>query len=355
MLLPTTSVAVAVVLVAMLAAISAVPRLRAIPLFFVFMVLLPVEEALSKRGWCWRLKFPRSPAELRTAPRRFFVELRDNQLPFRGSENPLPAGCRLSDACILDAQSTEPAKNTVSVGLRLRYHFSAEDEEELLPGAGTLSAQHLDVYVKFQCGRGLKLWVQALRSAMNPGLVREVDFYRKLACHVPLRVARPYYADAVHWCNRVCLVLEHLGDATVVPDWAGGTEAQLRAVATDVATMHAKWWGRVKDDTATSWIPARSGLEYVEFMTGFLRHEPKWLQDIWVALQNYFASRSVTLIHGDCRLGNMFFTEAAATPATPAPNLPAAATLQHRAAEEVEVIFGDWEAVNIGPAIWDFT
>ena len=29
--------------------------------------------------------------------------------------------------------------------------------------------------------------------------------------------------------------------------------------------------------------------------------------------------------------------------------------LQQRAAEEVEVIFGDWEAVNIGPAIWDFT
>lgn len=346
---PLAAVAVA----AVVAIMALTPKLRAIPMFVFFMVVVPVEEGLSKRGWCWYLSFPRSPAELRAAPRRFFAMLRDNQLQLDGSDNPLPVGCRLADACVLDAQNTEPDKNAVSVGLRLRYYVSAKDEEELVPGVGTLSARHLDVFVKFQCGRGLKLWVQALRSATTPGLAREVEFYRNLASRVPQRVARPYYVGAAHWCNRVCLVLEHLGDAVVVPDWAGGSEAQLRAVAVNVATMHAKWWGRAETDPATNWIPARSGLDYCGFVTGFLRQEPDWLRDIWGALQKYFASRVVTLIHGDCRLGNMFFRPdsevAAAVNSTPCPNGTTASSSQ---AEE-QVIFGDWEAVNIGPALWD--
>jgi hypothetical protein len=345
--------AIVVAVLTVLAVLALTPKLRAIPLFVFFMVVVPVEEALSKRGWCCYLSFPRSPAELRAAPRRFFALLRDNQLPLDGSDNPLPVGCRLADACVLDAQNTEPDKNAVSVGLRLRYHISAEEEEELLPGVGTLSARQLDVFVKFQCGRGLKLWLQALRSAMTPGLAREVEFYRKLASRVPQRVARPYYAGAAHWCNRVCLVLEHLGEAVVVPDWAGGTEAQLRAVAVNVAAMHAKWWGRVEVDPATSWIPARSGLDYAGFVTGFLRQEPDWLREIWGALQNHFASRAVTLIHGDCRLGNMFFCQNSeagkAVDSAPSPTVSTAAAAQ---AEE-QVIFGDWEAVNVGPALWD--
>ena len=350
-----------VLVVATLAVTALVPQLRAIPLFVFFVIVFPLEEALNSRRWCCYLRFPRSPAELRAAPRRFFDMLRDNQLTsLDGSANPLPIGCRLADACVLNAQSTEPDKNAVSIGLRLRYHVSAEDEEELLPGVGTLSAQHLDVFVKFQCGRGLKLWLQALRSAVAPGIAREVEFYRKLAGRVPQRVARPYYAGAAHWCNRVCIVLEHLGDASVVPDWSGGTEAQLRAVVVNVAAMHAKWWGRAAADAATSWIPARSGLDYAGFVTGFLRKEPVWLREIWRALQKYFASRVVTLVHGDCRLGNMFFrTRVAAAPVSiPSPTVAAAATTAQEDEEEAhgeeEEIFGDWEAVNIGPAQWDF-
>ena len=337
------------------------PKARAVPLFFFFLVAIPLEERLSKRGWCWRHRFPRSPAELQAAPRRFFDLLRDSQLRVEGVPEFLPRGCRLADACLLDAQTTEPDKNAVSVGLRVKYHASAEEEEEVQPGAGTLSSRHADVFVKFQCGRGLKLWLQALRSAMNPGLQREVLFYQHLAHRVPQRVARPFYAGAVHWCNRICLVLEHLGDATVVPDWAGGSEAQLRAVAVNVAAMHAKWWGRTADDPATCWIPARSGLEYAKFVTGFLSKEPPRLQELWAALQQYFAQRPVTLIHGDCRLGNMMFpTSPAPAAADPGSSTSARVAVgkgsggsEARAAETDDIIFSDWEAVNVGPALWD--
>lgn len=333
------------------------PKLRAAPLFVFFMIVLPLEDALSKRGWCCGLKFPRSPAELRDSPRKFFALVRDNQTLLPGSENRLPDGCRLADACVLDGQSTEPDKNAVSIGLRMRYYISAEAEEDLLPGAAALSAQHIDVFVKFQCGRGLQLWIQALRSAMAPGLAREVEFYNRLANCVPQRVARPYYAGAAHWCNRVCLVLEHLGDAVVVPDWAGGTAAQLRAVAMGVASMHAKWWGCVATDPATNWIPAKAGLDFAGFITGFLKHEPQWLQEIWNGLQKYFAEQAVTLVHGDCRLGNMFFSKKdMGSAAASAPRLSAASRPpgEQEQEQEEEVIFSDWEAVNVGPALWDF-
>jgi hypothetical protein len=33
-----------------------------------------------------------------------------------------------------------------------------------------------------------------------------------------------------------------------VPDWRGGSEAELRRVLTGVAGMHAGWWGRTVSD-----------------------------------------------------------------------------------------------------------
>lgn len=215
-------------------------KLRTVPLFFIFAFLIAAEDALHRRACLPSLRFPRSPAEVRDAPRRFFALLRDKPLVADGLPPLLPPGCRFAIALDLGEQTTEPAKNDTAMSLRYRFHASAEEEEEL-PGGETLKARDVDVFVKFQCGRGLKLWLQALRSAMAPGLAREVMFYQKLAHVVPQRVARPFFADAIHWCNRICIVLEHLGDATVVPDWSGGSEAQLKLVAVNVAAMHAKW------------------------------------------------------------------------------------------------------------------
>jgi hypothetical protein len=121
----------------------------------------------------------------------------------------------------------EPAKNATSCGLRLRYTDQhGEDVGGQQPGASTRGAgeakgqvaeRTVALFVKFQCGRGLLLWLQALRSVMELGVAREVLFYQLLARRVPMRVARPLFAGAVHWCNRVCIVLEHLGsDARVV-------------------------------------------------------------------------------------------------------------------------------------------
>ena len=81
-------------------------------------------------------------------------------------------------------------------------------------------------------------------------------FYRRLAGEVPMRVAKPYVAEAAHWCNRICLGLEYLGPpipetaagqgwaGSVTADWRGGAEPQLAAVVGAVAKMHRRFWGR---------------------------------------------------------------------------------------------------------------
>ena len=123
----------------------------------------------------------------------------------------LPSGSRLVEVQPMGKLVAEPAKNATSCGLRLIFDAKGEGAQS-----------SLDVFVKFQCGCGLLLWVQAIREALDPGVSREVLFYQRLAHRVPMRVAQPYYAAAAHWCNRVCIVLEHLGeDAVVIPDWKG--------------------------------------------------------------------------------------------------------------------------------------
>jgi hypothetical protein len=304
---------------------------------------IALEDALAARGLWPRLRFPRSPSEIFQDPERFFELLRDNQVPRPDSRALLPPGAALGSFSQLEGQTTEPAKNAVNTGLRLHYHESADSLEQ------QPQQSQVDVFVKFQCGRELKLYLQALRSAAAPEAShREVQFYQRLAHRVPQRVARPYFADAAAWCNRVCLVLEHLGSMEVVTDWAGGSFEQLRAVAVAVAGMHGKWWGRTAHDEGTDWIPAKQGLDYASFVGGFIRGEPEWYRQIWAALQDYFAAVPVTLVHGDCRLGNMMFP--------PAPSEVVGAVEGEEPGEQQqqqEVVFSDWEATNVGPALWD--
>ena len=237
--------------------LTAVPQLRPIPLFFLFACGISLDKRLA--GW-FRLRFPRSAWEIHADTERFFAMLRD--CPLVAGRSPLPAQSRVVEVRQLGKLVAEPAKNATSCGLQLVYCAPGSEEQP----------STLDVFVKFQCGRGLLLWVQAIRSALDPGVSREVLFYQRLAHRVPLRVAQPYYASAAHWCNRVCIVLEHLGDnAVIVPDWKGGTEAQLSAIVTGVAAMHARWWGLTATDQGTNWIKAKKGLEYADFVTGFIK------------------------------------------------------------------------------------
>jgi Phosphotransferase enzyme family len=281
-----------------------------------------------------RLRFPRDVAEIAAAPERLFALLQ-------------AAGACPLDATFLGVRrrgglANEPDKNRIAATV-----------DVVMRRAGITSS--LPVFLKFESGRGLPLFLQALRAAVEPGVVREVDFYRNLAGTVPLRTPRVHFADAIHAFNRVCIILEHV-DGYNPADWRGCPIAAVRAMLAGVARMNAAFVGKTANDPRTRWIPARAGLDYASFVATLGGTTPAWYRDLWKALDRYFRDRPVTLVHGDCRPGNMLFLDDGAI----------ARQLNARGEQGAEpwppegmptpdVVFTDWGAVNAAPLLWDFT
>ena len=172
---------IAVTVAVTLLGLMVFPKLRPIPLFFYFGFGIWVEKTFPS---LFRHAFPRSTAEALDRPEQLFGLLL--------ASGAVPSSARLQSVVSLaEAELTdEPDKNETSGGLRVTYTL-ADGGEKTLP-----------LFLKFQCGRGLKLWLQAIRAALEPGISREIQFYRLLAGQVPMRVAKPYISEAAYWCNR---------------------------------------------------------------------------------------------------------------------------------------------------------
>jgi hypothetical protein len=291
-----------------------------------------LEARLALRVPSFRLRFPRDLREIESAPERLFSFVREAA--------GLPEGATLVEVRRRSGMVNEPDKDRTAAGFDVLVRHG--DRTTTLP-----------VFVKFQSGRGMPLLLQAVRAAVEPGVAREVDFYQRLAATVPVRTARAYVADAIPAINRTCIVLEHV-DGENVADWRGCPLPGIRAMLTAVARMNAAFVGRTASDPRTSWIPARGGLDYASFVATLAGSVPAWYKELWKALDRYFRARPLTLVHGDCRPGNVLFRGACTlTPAdggeltaSPWPDAGLAAP---------EVVFTDWEAVNAAPLLWDFT
>jgi len=286
----------------------------------------------------WPLPFPRSLDEIDAEPERLLDLL---TRPSRGLlAASIPAGAAGAGLVRRDGPDLDPGKRSTTGMIDMRYH--AADE----------AGHAVRVVVKLQSGRGMPLHIQAIRAALEPGIAREIEFYRRLAPIVPVRVARPLFADAVTFVNRVCLVVEHV-ESTTPADSRGCSLDAMRALLANAARLNAGFLGRLSSP-ATSWIPARSGLDFAKWIEGFIRKAEPWYLEAWRALARYFAPRPVTLVHGDCRPGNMLFTGDADVHATNGSETDAA-PWPLPGARVPDVVMSDWEAVNIAPLMWDFT
>jgi len=215
----------------------------------------------------------------------------------------------------MEGLAHEPDKDQTTAKWELTFRSGAE-------------THRVRVVTKLQSGRGAPLLMQALRAVFESDFLREVAFYRHLADRVPVRVARPYFADAAPAINRACLVLEAI-EGTTCSDALGCGLDKVRLVLQAAAALNAAYAGRL-DDPHVAWIPARSGLAFADWIELFLGRESKPITQLWASLRGYFAGRPTVLAHGDCRPGNMIFTPDG-------------------------VVMSDWEAVNIAPVLWDFT
>jgi hypothetical protein len=304
------------------------------------LVLAPLAAAAiaaETRAPIWPLPFPRSIDELEGNPARLLHLLTK---PSRGllAPLPVPAGAVLEGVRRRGGPEQEPDKH-LTTGV-VEMIFRAGERE-----------QRVRLVVKLQSGRGMPLYMQAIRAVLEP-FSREIEFYRQLAPVVPVRVARPLFADAVTTINRVCLVVEHVDSATPA-DWRGCSLPVMRATLASAARLNAFFAGRLPLPQ-TAWIPARAGLDYARFVEGFIAKTEPWFRDTWSALQRCFATRPVTLVHGDCRPGNMLYTDAGPVHAQEGSEREASAWPDD-SVPVPGVVMSDWEAVNIGPLLWDFT
>lgn len=282
-----------------------------------------------------RVKFPRGENEIWEDPQRFFDFLTNNRvINSKGNKASL---VKLEPLCGIE---TEPDKKATTASVRVIYNDDVGEEHKT------------DLFLKFQTGAHFPLWLQALRQAAEPDVVREIDFYTKLRDIVPVATPRVLYAGKLPAYNLVCLILENIdlnnknnamtcsSDGSsggeimrVVPDHEFSNVDDMKLLLTSVAKMHAMFYGKVNTHLATNWIPAKQGLDYCEFVLTLGGNKPKSYITLFKALQGYFKPRRLTLVHGDCRPGNMIFVN---NPAT-------------------KILFLDWEATNAAVPTWDFT
>lgn len=238
----------------------------------------------------------------------------------------LPPGSNILSLSLLSALNGEPAKNATSRGVELRVLFQQSEEP-----------RKVLLFIKFQSGRDFPLLLQGCRAAVEPGVHREMRFYRDVAPHVPLKVAECYAAEGFTSINRVFLALEYFeGENHIMVNDSEKPDIRfVRLMLKEIAPFHKHYWNRL-DAPELQWIPEKQGLDFVNYIKGLRGQMPDWYLSIFNALQSYFKGRRVTLLHGDCRPGNQIFVK------NPKKG-------QH------SVIFSDFEALTIGPFLWDFT
>ena len=153
---------------------------------------------------------------------------------------------------------------------------------------------------------------------------REVRFYRELAPHVPVRVARCWGSVMDVASDDYLILLEDLGALAMGDDAGGCTAPQAEVAIRSIAALHATWWDSA--DLATlDWIPTSHAPvhqlaepAYQQSLAPFLslfgdhlsarmRATTEKMQTHVVEMQATLAVPPITLAHGDYRLDNLFF------------------------------------------------
>ncbi|MDP6605888.1 MAG: phosphotransferase [Dehalococcoidia bacterium] len=188
----------------------------------------------------------------------------------------------------------------------------------------------------------------------------EIRFYDEVAPLADILTPRRYYTAMQPDERNYVLLLEDVTAGTVGDQIAGATLAQAQTIVDHIARLHAQWWDSPMLD-AFDWL-ARGAVrraEAAEFWAGFYqqgwpvardlmsaRPDPplpdgidtiaERLASAYAALVRESAESPRTLLHGDCRLDNVFFPDAGPSPAAAAP-----------------VTFIDWQLVSAGRGAYD--
>jgi hypothetical protein len=153
---------------------------------------------------------------------------------------------------------------------------------------------------------------------------KEVRFYNTLCRDIGIRSAHSYYAAGDPSTIRYVVLMEDLGELRLGDQVKGATADECRLLITQMAKLHARWWGS-KDLDALDWIPPinsptikLAALAYAQAFEPFMQKFGDHLtgqQRAFAAdylpkmnpMQDHFATEPNTLCHGDLRLDNVFW------------------------------------------------
>lgn len=154
---------------------------------------------------------------------------------------------------------------------------------------------------------------------------REALFYRDVAPLLSLRVPRCFWSSIDTDSHRAALLLEDLKDLSQGDQLAGISPQQALRVAKSIAAMHAQWW-EAPQLTDLSWLPCLGGWTKGELVRAYREQWPVFarmyardlgpdeldsgtrLCDELDPLLREIAASPRTLVHGDLRADNIFFS-----------------------------------------------
>jgi len=288
--------------------------------FPVFYLAGELDRVLEKKG-VYLLAFPRNAEEILNDKQRFFRFLRKQRV--------VPASSVLSDVSVVSSLEAEPLKNRQCSKLCVCYSDKGTETK-------------LKMFIKFPRERLGKASTQIAANMFSAP--REEIFYLHLRNHVTWPSPKPFFSAHSRFFNRLSIATELIEDATVTPDWQGGSLEQMTQVLTEVGATHAKYWRKQPHNKCAElggYLPPDDPISNFR-ACAVIKDNPKFVH-IWNALDKYYANPNnviTTLSHGDCRVGNMMFSYDSDADFPQSPS---------------GVVFSDFEAVCFLPFFWDFT
>lgn len=177
----------------------------------------------------------------------------------------------------------------------------------------------------------------------------EVRFYNELAQRAKVGIPEVYLAAIESGSANFVILMEDLNTHTMVEQHVGMSASQAKAAVEVLASIHAVWWGDVRNDEM-DWIPSMTSarIEFVDqllptvfqnFADGFRDLLPAGGFEIYEAfVGNYLKITQVisdrspwTLVHQDYRVENLMFSNED-------PNA---------------VVVLDWQGIGRGPGAYD--
>jgi Phosphotransferase enzyme family len=185
----------------------------------------------------------------------------------------------------------------------------------------------------------------------------ELRFYTEVAPALPLRVPRLYYGRVDAAAGHGILLLEDLAPARAGDDVGGGSDADALSAVDYLARLHASWWGSA-DLAQLDWIETcdadvaayladhwdRFRARYGDAVPQAFRLTVPRLVPAIAAIRRRMAAPPQTLLHGDFRLDNLFFS-------TPAAEVSAEHLNRSELGRSVAAV--DWHAMRRGRGGWD--